>query len=481
MTERNKMSNLFRRSAATIDELVGIVSPRRQFNRLQFRAAYDAIAKSRLNIKRTGLGGTADTQLDTSTLDSLREIHRDMMRNNPIVKGMLLMERDEVVGEGPVIRAKTADKDWNKRHDDLWWKEMVEKPVDITGQFNFPQILGMQFLSYRRDGDSAVIFFDDYLQMIEGDQIGTPYGLSNNNPDYRVVNGKAYSRLTGALVGYYIGEPSKEGFYIKADSYKKYPAEQVYFMFSPERISQSRGEPALTSSVKFIDQLSKYIDAEVVAAAVNACFTVFIAKRENQAPAAYTKGINSTGLDEDDNKLEKIQPGTIMYGEPGESAQGIGNVRPAEVFDPFVMRMLSFIARPLCIPLMLVTLDFAGATFMNARIAYQAAKSKWMIEQAHRLTPLANRGNIWFVERMIQQKKLAVRQDMFECSIRCKRWPYINPVQEEGANETAIKNRTLSRQQIIAAKGEDYEETTKELEEEDKRLPKTAESVKSEA
>jgi capsid protein len=481
--ENPTLSRFFRGSSKTLDEFVGIFSPPKQLQRMQFRAAYDAIARSRLNTGRPSvMGGTADSLLDTDTLNGLRNIHRGMMRNNPIVKGLLLMERDEIVGEGPVIRAKTdpkiGDKDWNKKHDDLYWKEMVDKPVDMTGQFNWPQVMAMQFLSYRRDGDSGVIFFDDVMQMFEGDQCGTPFGLKADQSDYKVVNGKAYSKLTGALIGYYIGQPSNEGFYIKPDSYKKYTADQVHFLFNPERCSQSRGEPALTSSITYIDYLTRYFDAELVAAVVNACYVVFISKVGGQAPSPYTRGISKSGKDKDDSILEKVKPGTILYGEPGEEAKGIGNVRPGVLFDPFVRLTLSFIGRPLCIPLMLITMDFAGATFMNARIAYGSAQSKWKIEQAHRLVPFAYRGHSWFVKRMVRQGKLEERPDMFECSIRCKRWPYVNPMQEETANELALKNRDKSRQQIIAEKGEDYEETTRELEEEDKRLPPPPAPVK---
>ena len=45
---------------------------------------------------------------------------------------------------------------------------------------------------------------------------------------------------------------------------EKYTTEQVHLMFEAERSSQSRGEPALTSSIKYIDYLTKYVDAELV-------------------------------------------------------------------------------------------------------------------------------------------------------------------------------------------------------------------------
>ena len=58
---------------------------------------------------------------------------------------------------------------------------------------------------------------------------------------------------------------------------------------------------------------------------------------------------------------------------PGEDAKAIAAQRPNSEFDPFILRCLMFICRPMCMPLMLATLDYSGATFMNARIAYQEA------------------------------------------------------------------------------------------------------------
>jgi len=469
--ERKSTASFARKTSEKFDEVIGVFSPKAQLRRLQFRAAYDALDRHRTRKKRFGLGGSADTQLNSGTLDGLREIHRELMRNNPIIKGLLKMERDEIIGAGPTIQARTEDEGWNRAAEQLWQEEMIDKKIDVTGRLNFNRLLRMQFLAYRRDGDSAVIFHDNELQAIEGDQMGTPFGHKEKE-HYRIVNGVAYSKKTQRVIGYYIGKPADNGYYIKQDSYKNYLAERVEHIFNPERSSQSRGEPVLTSSIDYIDKLSKYIDAEVVAAAVNASFTMFISKRDSTPPDPYVRGISSSGKDEDDNRLEKMNAGTILYGEPGEDARGIGMTRPAALFDPFVLRMLCFIGRPLCIPLMLITLDYSGATFMNARIAYQQAQKFWKTEQSDVIKPFVSRVWRWFIARMIIEDKLKKRDDIFKHQVICNRWPYVDPYKESMANKTELLNRTITRRDIIASKGGDYEEVTKQLEIEDKRVPK---------
>jgi len=283
-----------------------------------------------------------------------------------------------------------------------------------------------------------------------------------------VINGIAYSKKTNKVIGYYIGQPDKSGFYIKPDSYKKYLAENVQFHFQPRRFSQSRGQPALTPSIKYIDYLCGYIDAELVAAKINACFSVFITKKD--ASAGTFPNLGGTGVTDSKGNLarrEKIEPGIIEYGQSGEDVKGIGMSRPSTEFDPFVLRMLTFIGRPLCMPLMLITLDFSGATFMNARIAYQKVQSKWIKEQNFILKPFVSRTWNWKIAQWISEGKLTAKEDAFSHEVICNRWPYVNPYQEAQADEQELRNGTTTRTRIAARKGEDFEDIIDERRRED--------------
>ncbi|HOU11459.1 MAG TPA: phage portal protein, partial [Clostridiales bacterium] len=441
-------------------------------NRKLARFSYDVLDGSRTRRKRTSIGGSGDVHLTESRQADLREICRDMMRNNPLINGVLKIERDEVVGEGVIIQARTDNEDVNRQIEDMWYEEMEQRPVDVRGQFDFSDILRLAYLSYRRDGDFFIIFLDDKIQAIEGDQVGTPYGDPNDNPkNYEVINGVAYSKTTLELLGYYIGQSDQKYGYIKPGTWKKYPAAVVHHWFNPERSSLSRGEPALTSAINYIDKLDKYYDAELVAATVNACYTMFVAKKDPSLamPAPYTGGMSSSGYDSDNNRLEKIEPGVILYGEPGESATGIGNQRPGGMFEPFVLRTLSMISRPLCFPLMLMTGDYSGATFMNARIAYQQAQKNWRCEQKV-ISKFVSRTYRWKMTQWLNSGKIKDRRGIFNHEIYCNRWPYVDPTKEADADRQQIENRTLTRTEICAKQGRDFNDVVKKLAEEEKIL-----------
>jgi len=465
--------NITRRLSERFDDVVGIVSPRAAYKRRAYRYAYDAIDKSRLRKKREGPAGTGDIHLTEYALCELRERMRDLGRNNGLVKGLLKTERDGVIGSTTMIQARTGDEGWNAQAEAAFKAEMVDMPCDVTGRFNFHKILRESYLSYRRDGDIICIALPDTLQMCEGEQLGTPFGKTEGE-HFTITNGIAFSKKTKRVIGYYIGKPHESGYYIDPSTYKQYRADRVHHMFNSDRFSYSRGEPALTSVINSIDTLTGYIDAELVAAKVNACFSMFISRKDGFDPQTpFTKGAEPSGYDKDtDIRLEKMEPGTIMYGEDGESAMGIGQKRPGSLFDPFVLRMLSIIARPLCMPLMLVTLDFSGATFMNARIAYQKVQDAWIDEQNTGVKPFGSWIWRWFIDRMITQKVLTDVKDKYRHEVVCNRWPYVNPFQEGKADEIQLNNKTTTRTIICARQGYEFTDIVDQLAKEEELLEK---------
>ena len=392
------------------------------------------------------------------------------MDNNPLVKGIMKTERNGVIGKGLTIKAATDDDGWNEEADAAWKEEMIERPCDVTGRYNINQYIRKKYLAYRRDGDAATIFTDDGLWGIEGEQIGTP--MKEDPKYYKIVNGLAFLNRTNRLLGYFVGKPSDYG-YIKSDSYKKYKAKDVHFMADPERFSQSRGAPALTTSFNYIDQLCGYIDAELVAAKVNACFSMFISRKDEYGDdlPIHTKGTSSSGYDEDGDRQEKVKPGQILYGEPGESAAGIGQQRPGQMFDPFTLRMLSLIGRPLLMPLMLVTLDYSGATFMNSRGVYQEIRESWKTEQEDQVRPFAQQAWRWKIKQLMDRGKLTEREDAFRCEFKPNRWPYVDPYKQGMADKLDLENRTDNRSNMCDRGGYDFEEVEEQRQVEDGKIP----------
>lgn len=459
-SKSNKSPSLARRVSVRLDGLVGIISPPAMARRQAARFAYDAVTHKRTHKSRSGQGGSGDKHLTHLTHGKLREIGRDLSRNNPLAKGLLQIERDGIVGSGVRVKSDTGDPALDKEMDQAWREEAIESPIDVTGRFNFNDCQRIGYLTYRRDGDYATILTDDGIQNVEGEQIGTPASLSGSGTKlYEIRNGVAVSKKTGRVIGYYIGQPDKWG-WIRGDSYSMYDSDDVHHMFSTDRFSQSRGEPVLTSCIEYIDLLDEYFEAEAVAAKVQACFSMFISRRDEYDDGEFlpTTYNYPSGFDEDGNRIEKMEPGTIIYGKDGESASGIGMNRPGTMFTPFINGLLMLISRPLNLPLMLVTGDFSGASFMNARIAYQQVQERWKPEQNSILLPYASKIRLWKVQQWIDSGKFKFQEGIFGHSIWPRRWPYVDPFKEAKADEVELKNGTTSQTEICARKGLEFDE-----------------------
>jgi len=266
------------RLSKRLDDYVAVLSPRKAMYRKSYRFGYDILDKHRTRTKRSGLGGTGDWHLTQTKLDDLREICRDLGRNNPLVKGIYRKLATKVVGTATKIQARTEDKGWNKEAEELWKDEMINHPCDVTGRFNIHAYLKMLFHAYCRDGDLFTIFTDQGIQAVEGEQVGTPYGKKEGKY-FNIVNGVAVKKTNNRVIGYYVGKPNKWG-YIASDTFKQYLAADVHHTFNPDRFSMSRGEPVLISAVDAIDKLFGYVDAELVAAKINACFPMMITTKD---------------------------------------------------------------------------------------------------------------------------------------------------------------------------------------------------------
>lgn len=460
---------LLRRISQRLDDYIGILSPRAAMMRRSYRFGYEILDKHRSRKKRTDTGGTGDWHLTQEKLDELREICRDLGMNNPLVKGMFRKLATKIVGTDTKVQSTTDDEGWNKAAGELWKEEMVNVPCDVTGRFNIHAYLKKMYSTYLRDGDMFTVFARDGIQAIEGDQVGTPYG-SVKAKYFDVYNGVAVSKKSKRVIGYYIGQPNKWG-YVANETVQKYDAVDVHHVFNSDRFTCSRGEPALVSAVDTIDKLFGYVDAELVAAKINACFPIMVtSKGASGFPPPFTKGVSPTGKDQYGRTLQKIDPGLIWEGRPGEKVEAIGSQRPAAAFDNFILRVMMLIGSPVNLPLMLMTGDFSGATFMNSRVAYAEARDTWHDEQELIIKPFVRRVYNLKLQQWIKRNDLTAREDSGRHNIICKRWPYVDPLKESKADQQQLKNGTTNRTILNARQGQDFNDVTDQRAKEDEYL-----------
>lgn len=462
MEAKARRGTLARRVSEKIDGVVEIFSPHAAVKRKACRFTYDAIDKGRTRKTRTRHLGTGDKHLTAARQADLRELSRDQAINNPLAKSILHITRNGVIGSGVKIQSRSTDKVFAAEVEAAWKEEMLDRPCDVTGLWNFNQYLSKLYLSYLRDGDIATIYTRDGIQAVEGEQIGRPAGQKDGKTFY-IINGVVMDKKTRRVIGYYIGKPNKWG-YIQSSSFKKFLAKDVHLMFDPDRFSQSRGEPLLTASAVYIDALDGYFDAAIVAARIEACFTMFVSRSDDySAPGNTTGDTNSVETQPDGSRQEKVEPGEIFYGRIGEDAKAIAKQSPGANFEAFVNKFQALIGRPAQLPLMLVSGDFAGATFMNTRVALQKTQEYWEIQQDNVVKPFVSRTRSWWLAVKIAIGEFkGAPDDAFAHEVQCRRWPYVDPAKESKADKQDLENGTTSQGRISARRGNDHDDLTAE-------------------
>jgi lambda family phage portal protein len=456
------------RQAALQTHLFDQVAARGGFQRTltQFAASYDILHgdRSRKGYVKSLLG-TGDTHLTEQALSDLREVARDASRNDPVIKGLLETYAEGIVGTELPIQSRGSDEGWNKAREAMWKEQMVDRPCDSSGRFSFPHCIFLAILSFARDGDFFVLFREEGPQLIEGERVGSPRGLKMGGETFDVNNGVATEKTTGKVIGYYIGTPNRWG-YIEPGSYARHTAEEVHQIFDPDRVSYTRGEPLLTPSVQWFDKFGRYADAELVTSCVQACQGVAITSKspESPLPSPAVPRPNTEVNAEDSLKRFTMAPGMVWDLDPDEGVQNIGATRPTTVFGEFMNKVLTIAGRAAGMPLMLITQDLSGATFMNSRVATQMAQERWRKVQAFVVSPLASRWYLWQTEREIAASRdlRPAPKDWRLHEVMCRRWPYVDPEKEAKADQIELGNGTTSRSFICARSGRDYRDVVRE-------------------
>jgi lambda family phage portal protein len=163
----------------------------------------------------------------------------------------------------------------------------------------------------------------------------------------------------------------------------------ILHLFNKERPGQSRGIPMLSAVIKPIKDLGVYQDAEITAAVVSGMFAMFIESpdadvAENGLIPGMIKNGTSPAVDgavPSAMGVQKLSPGMILEGMPGEKASSINPGRPSSAFEPFVNACLAQIGMGLGIPKE-VFLKLYQTSFTAARAAILDAKKIWDLYRA---------------------------------------------------------------------------------------------------
>lgn len=378
-----------------IDKMYAYFAPKKGLERIAARKRMELLEQ--ISIQNSGYDESgasytkssmkkwrADSQSPQQDIDyhlpTLRRRSRSLFMNSTLGRSAIIANRTNVVGCGLVLKPKVNFKRLGiskekaeelnqaiKTEFDLW---ADSKFCDSMCLNNFAELQQIALLSWLMSGDTFAIPLyyetESYMpyqlriQLVEADRISTP----DSNEDFLSLDAKNKTNGNSIISGVEIDSNGRVVAYHVCNGYPtdgRYPKKwtrieaigartgnpNILHIFNAERPEQYRGVPYLSPVIESIKQLTTYTNAEIMAAVINAMFTVFIKTEQGEDNIDFS-GAETESEEEEANY--ELGNGLINYLKPGEDINIAESKRPNVNFDGFVTAMTKYIGAALEIP-----------------------------------------------------------------------------------------------------------------------------------
>lgn len=487
-----------------LDKILGFFSPsllaRRTADRIRTDylaqhvfGAYAGAKSNRILNNWITTAGSPDSDL-LSDLPKLRERSRDLIRDDANARGIVNRFQTNVIGSGirPQSRFKGEEIGYSENEtaeivDDMEdiWKDWIPN-ADASERLDFYQIQNQVYRQVLENGEAFILILRldrpniDYklaLKVIEADRIETPPEESKN-PNIR--SGIEIGEF-GQTIAYHVRKdfPGETKLGSKVE-YIRYPAKDedgrpnMLHLYTQDRPDQTRGTPLLTAILPLFKIFGDYVQAELIAAKIGACFGLVIQKNDPSG-AALNDTLSAAGADQ---RLNNIEPGMISYLAPGETMSQISPTHPGNTFETFTIRILKQMGACLGLPYELIAMDFSQSNFSNTRAGLLEARrflrniQEWVSKELCR--PVWN----LLLEEAYLNKTLDVKdfysfqKEYTEVRFLGQGWTWVDPAKEITASVKALDNNITTLAEVVSQNGNDWEDILEQRSREEKKRQK---------
>lgn len=331
----------------------------------------------------------ADTLRD---LPTLRAFSRDLGRNDQTAAGARATYVTNVIGAGlrvePAIDREflglsdTEADAWEEQAKRLWALGTETKEIDLARQENFAGLCNLAFLSFLDNGDSFALLTDKErpggsfslkVQLFEADLVRNPGDAADTEV---TAGGIEADPETGEFVAVHIADRYLHDRRGRAAKWRRVPIynragrRNVLHIIRRQRIGQRRGVPFMAPIIGPLKQLSRYSEAEIMAAVIASCFAIEMESKDGNASAGLA-GEQAEG-DGGKSDLAITRPGTIVDLGEGEKIKAFDPGRPNANFGPFHESFLRLIGMALEIPYEVLIKHFSSS-YSASRAAIETA------------------------------------------------------------------------------------------------------------
>lgn len=447
-----------------IDKVISVFDPQRAIDRVLAREAlrqYDAASTDRLNSDWQPAYGTAE-QLATGQRDIIRGRARSAEMNSDLAESAVIAVLRNVIGQGIKPQAKVRsgkgklNGNLNAKIERAWAKWTEAKNADVRGLSNFYELQEMALRRMLYDGEILInkTAQGDYLplsiQLIEAENIGAT-GMQNGKNN--IINGVEVNEY-GKPIAYHVYQSDPMG--MRSFNTLRLTTDQAFLLFKPTRPSQIRGVSHLALVLKRIHDIDEYMDADLIAARVSACFSAFITSANSGRQIAMMQ------RDSKGRPNMVMAPGTVQHLRPGESVSFADPKRNAGTASEYSATQTRRISSGLGMSADIVARNINGNFSAARQNLLEDQKTFRQLQEfviAHFCMP------IWraFIDALylageLPADYLANKDKYQEVSWLAPGWSWIDPVKEVTANKEAIKSGLTTLEEVCAASGRDWEE-----------------------
>lgn len=361
-----------------LEQVIELVSPKwarqRATNRavLGLQRKYEAASISDRTSGWRALGTSANSEI-SSSLVTLRNRHRQLVRDNPYANRALQVITSSVVGYG--IMTTTKSSRLNKLHKE--WAD--SKECDFDGRCN---LYGLQEQAISCVVESGEVLVRRrwvtgrkvplQLQLLEPDYIDTSKDMWLSDGK-RVVQGVQFD-LQGRKEGYWLYKTHPGDLmlsYSQSLESEFVPAREIIHVMRVDRIGQVRGVPWGAPVMLRLHDLDAYEDAQLLRQKIAACFAAFVHDSDPDDSVGVQSGKYEIG--------ERIDPATIQFLPPGKT-MSFANPPTTQGYSEYMNQMLHSIAVGYGITHESLTGDYSRVNFTSGRLGridFMGNLDKW--------------------------------------------------------------------------------------------------------
>jgi len=509
-----------------IDRIIEAASPGAALRREEARwkletmrqfqnSGYDEAGASRSRNSLRGWRASSRTPQEDidRNLPVLRQRSRSLYMSAPLAVSAIKTNRTNIIGEGLRLKSMidaeflgmtpeeaAAWKRSAEREFELWAQS---KSCDSTRVNNFYEIQQTACMSWLMNGDACVLLeyerptralpYGLRIHLIESDRVSTPHSTGNDvylyavDPDTknRIFNGVEVDG-NNRVVAYHICSAYPNSSLYTKKVWKRVKAfgertgtPNVLMIYETERAEQYRGVPYLAPVIEALKQLTRYSEAEMMAAVINGFFTVFITSQKGTSEMVFTGVVDEEDRISDSDAGYEIGSGMVNILEPGEDVKIADAKRPSKNFDAFVTSLAKYVGAALEIPMELLVKNFVSS-YSASRAALLEAWKAFRMKRSWLVSDFCQPVYEAFLAEAAASGRLKAPGFFLDPSVRaayCRaQWNgpaqgMIDPVKEADAAERRIRIGVSTRQrETIEMTGGDFGSNVAELAREEQMM-----------